>query len=62
MNDYEPPPSGEEEEMVVMALTSFHQLMKDSFELNCLHMGGVKDWKGYEQSLEDGGFHTEYMN
>lgn len=61
MNGYEPP-TEEGEQMVVLPIATFHQLMKDSYELGCLHQGGVDDWEWYEQCLEDGGFYAEYDN
>lgn len=62
MNGYAKHEVDEATQMVTMPLATFHQLMKDSYELNCLHNGGVSDWEWYEEALEDGGFYMEYNN
>lgn len=40
----------------VQAIVEVTQLKAASFELTCLHNGGVDNWEWYHESLNNGGF------
>lgn len=39
-----------------ISVDELESLRKDSFELQCLHAGGVDNWEWYSESLQRGGY------
>lgn len=44
------------EETITITKKEYDSLQDDSFWRACLEAGGVDNWSGYHDSLEDGGY------
>lgn len=47
------------EETVTIPCGEYEDLLKRSFKLSCLEGGGVDNWCGYDDSLEEGGYFND---